>query len=57
MNIVMHKEKETKNSVRYSEPRKADDPHNKNIYLTKEELQAAFDGIPETLNVTIEKGS
>lgn len=57
MKIEMHKDKETKNSVRYSEPRKVDDPHTKNIYLTKAELQESFGGIPETLNVTVEAGS
>jgi len=56
MEITMHKDKETKNSVRYTEPRKGDDPHTKNIYLTKEELQAEFGGIPENLTVTIGKG-
>lgn len=53
MKIVMQKDKETKNSVRYQEPRKGDDPHTKNIYLTKEELQAEFNGIPDALTVTI----
>lgn len=56
MIITMHQDKDTKNSVRYSESRKEDDPHTKNIYLTKAELQAEFGGIPETLTVTIERG-
>lgn len=56
MQITMLQDKVTKNAVRYSEPKKGDDPHTKNIYLTKEELQEAFGGIPETLTVTIEKG-
>jgi len=54
MQIRMHKDKETKNSVRYSEPKKGDDPHTKNIYLTKEELQASFGGVPDELIVSID---
>jgi len=56
MKIVMTKDKETKGAIRYAEPRKENDPHNKNIYLTKEELKAEFGEIPETLNVEITKG-
>jgi len=55
MEIVMHKEKVTPNAVRYAEPRKENDPHNKNIYMTKVELQEEFGDIPETIKVTIEK--
>lgn len=56
MKLTLHKDKVTKNAVRYSEPKKADDPHTKNIYLTIVELQAEFHGIPEALVVTIEEG-
>jgi len=55
MLVTMHKDKETKNAIRYSEPKKENDPHNKNIYLTKEELKAEFGEIPETLKVEITK--
>jgi len=54
--IIMRQDKETKNSVRYSEPRKGDDPHSKNIYLTKAELQQEFGSIPESLTVNITAG-
>ena len=54
MEVIMHRDKDTKNAVRYAEPRKEDDPHNKNIYLTKAELTEEFGTIPETLKVTIE---
>lgn len=54
MKVIMHKDKETRNAIRYAEPRKEGDPHNKNIYLTKEELMAEFKGIPEALVVTLE---
>ena len=56
MEIIMRQDKETKNSVRYSEPRKGDDPHSKNIYLTKAELQQEFGSIPESLTVNITAG-
>ena len=54
MIVTMNKDKETKNAVRYAEPRKENEPHNKNIYLTKDELKEEFGSIPETLKVTIE---
>jgi len=55
MEVVMNKDKVTPNAVRYAEPRKENDPHNKNIYMTKSELTEAFGDIPETIKVTIEK--
>ena len=55
MLVTMQKDKETKNAIRYSEPKRENDPHVKTIYLTKEELKAEFSEIPETLKVEITK--
>ena len=55
MEVTMTQDKVTKNAVRYSEPKKADDPHTKTIYLTKAELQAEFGKIPEAIKVTVEE--
>ncbi len=49
MKIIMHKEKATKNAVRFGD---GNQPHGKNIYLTKEEVAEL--GNPETIKVTIE---
>ena len=56
MTVTMHQDKVTKNSVRFQEPRKGDDPHTKNIYLTIAELKEQFNEIPESIVVTIEAG-
>jgi len=53
ISVTMHKDKVTKNSVRYQAPKVGDDPHTKNIYLTIAELKEHFGDIPETLNVVI----
>ena len=48
----MVKDKETKNSIRFTEPKTGDDPHSKNLYLTKKECTEA--GITNSIKVTVE---
>lgn len=50
--VTMKKDKTTKNSFRFAEPKVGDDPHSKNIYLTKAEASNA--GLKDTVMVTIE---
>jgi hypothetical protein len=52
LTITMKKDKETKGTFRFSEPKSGDDPHSKNIYLTKKECADA--GIGDTVKVTID---
>ena len=51
MVVVMTKDKETKNSVRFNAGVEGD-PHSKNIYLLKTEVAAL--GNPSKIKVTIE---
>ncbi len=50
--IIMKKDKTTKNSFRFGEEKNGNDPHSKNIYLTKDEVGEA--GLNDTVMVTIE---
>ncbi len=50
--IIMKKDKTTKNSFRFAEEKNGNDPHSKNIYLTKDEVGEA--GLNDTVMVTIE---
>ena len=58
MKVTMHRDKVTKNSVRFTsgrDPENPDDPHTKNIYLLKTEVEEL--GNPETITVDIQKES
>ena len=50
--VAMKKDKTTKNSFRFAESKVGDDPHSKNIYLTKKEAGDA--GLGDNVMVTIE---
>jgi hypothetical protein len=53
MKVIMLQNKVTANAVRYGEPKKENDPHAKNIYMTKAELTAEFGYIPGSIDVNI----
>ncbi len=50
MEVILKRDKETKNSIRFTE--EAEDNHAKNLYLLKSEVEAL--GNPQALKVTIE---
>jgi len=50
--LTLHKDKTTKGAVRYAEPKKDNDPHSVNVYLTK--AQASELGDPESVKLTVE---
>ena len=51
MEVILIKDKTTKGAVRFAEPKKGDDPHSINIYLTK--AQATELGDPEKVKLVI----
>jgi hypothetical protein len=58
MEVTMTKDKVTKNAIRFTsgrDPNNPDDPHTKNIYLLKSEVEEL--GNPDVIKVTITKVS
>ena len=50
--VILHKDKVTKNAIRFSSDRVGDDPHTKSVYILKNEVEQL--GNPEQVKITIE---